>query len=70
MPSLVEYHIGRLKDKSPRVRAEAAYELGLLGDPVALEALEELFRVETEPEVKKAIQEAGRQLYTRKNAEN
>lgn len=69
MPSLVEYHIARLRDKNPRVRAESAVELGLLGDPIALEALEALYRVETEPEVKKAIQEAGRQIYTRKNAE-
>ncbi len=66
MPNVVEYHIARLKDKNPAVRARSAEELGLIGDPVALEALEELFRRETDPAVKKAIQEAGRLLYEKK----
>lgn len=66
MPSLVEYHLARLKDKNPEVRAAAARELGLLGDPAALDALEALFQTETDPAVKKAIQEAGRILYKKK----
>lgn len=65
MPSLIEYHIGRLKDKSPEVRARSARELGLIGDPIALPVLEQVFRTETDPEVKKAIQEAGRAIYKR-----
>lgn len=63
MPNVVDFHISRLKDKSPEVRVKSARELGLLGDVAALEALEELFRTETDPAVKKAIQEAGRRLY-------
>jgi HEAT repeat protein len=65
MPSVVDYHIGRLKDKSASVRARSARELGLIGDPTALPALEECFRVETSADVKKAIQEAGRAIYKR-----
>ncbi|GAB4527281.1 MAG: hypothetical protein Kow0063_02370 [Anaerolineae bacterium] len=63
MPNLVEYHIARLKDKNPEVRIKSARELGLIGDPVALAALEELFRSETIPEVKRAAQEAGLAIY-------
>ncbi len=63
MPNVVDFHISRLKDKSPDVRVRSARELGLLGDIAALAALEELFRTETDPDVKKAIQEAGRRLY-------
>jgi HEAT repeat protein len=63
MPSVIEFHISRLKDKNPQVRVKSARELGLLGDVSALEALEELFRTETDPEVRKAVQEAGRRLY-------
>ncbi len=66
MPSIVEYHIARLKDKNPEVRIKAARELGLLGDVSALEALEELFRAETDPEVKKVAQQAGLALYKKK----
>ncbi len=67
MPRRVEYHIARLKDKNPRVRADSARELGLLGDPAALEALEALFRIEDDPQVKQAIQAAGRKLYMKKS---
>jgi HEAT repeat protein len=70
MPSLVDYHIGRLKDKNPRVRAESARELGLIGDTAALPALEDLFTVETDPLVKKEAQEAGRILYKKKKLED
>ena len=63
MPDLVQYHISRLKDKSPEVRVKAAHELGLLGDPAALDALQELFRTETDPRVMKAAQDAGRAIY-------
>lgn len=63
MASLVDYHIARLHDVNPFVRVEAATELGLLGDPRALDALEPLFSAEPNPEVKRAIQEAGRLLY-------
>ena len=59
MPNVLDYHIGRLKDKNPDVRARSAYELGLLGDPSVLPILEELYRTETDPTVKRAAQNAG-----------
>lgn len=69
MPNLVEYHMSRLKDRNPQVRIRSAQELALLGDTSALEALEELFRTETNSQVKKAAQEAGRILYEKRQAE-
>lgn len=68
MPSLIDYHIARLNDKNAKVRAASARELGLLGDPAALSVLEELFKVEPDPDVKVAIQEAGRILYKKKRS--
>ncbi len=65
MPDLVQYHIARLKDKNPRVRAAAAHELGLLGDTAALGVLEDLFRSDPDPEVRRAAQEAGRAIFMR-----
>lgn len=70
MPSLVDYHIARLNDKNAGVRAASARELGLLGDPTALPALEELFKVETDPDVKVAVQDAGRILYRKKRSQD
>ncbi len=69
MPSLVEYHIARLKDKNPAVRAASARELALLGDPAALPALEELFRNEEDPTVKAVAQRAGWLLYKKRKAD-
>ncbi|MBN2471614.1 MAG: HEAT repeat domain-containing protein [Anaerolineae bacterium] len=69
MPSLVEYHIARLKDKNPEIRAASARELALLGDPAALPALEELFRQEEDPNVKAIAQEAGRILFKKRKAQ-
>lgn len=64
MPNrVVAYHIARLKDKNPEVRINSARELGLIGDPEALPALEDLFRMETDPLVRKAAQDAGLAIY-------
>lgn len=60
---LVHYHIARLKDKNPAVRLKAITELVLLGDAEALDALETVFRDDTDAEVKKAAQEAGRTIF-------
>ncbi len=60
---LVHYHITRLKDKNPTARLKAINELALLGDPEALEPLEAVFRDDSDPEVKKAAQEAGRAIF-------
>jgi HEAT repeat protein len=60
---LVEYHIQRLKAKDPAVRLRSIEELRLLGDPAALPALEQVFRNDDDPEVRKAAQRAGREIY-------
>jgi len=65
---LVQYHIGRLKDKNPDVRLKAIQELSLLGDPEALEVLQEVYRADSDVEVRRAAQEAGRAIYLRQQA--
>ncbi len=60
---LVEYHIERLKNKNPEVRLKAINELRLLGDPAALEALEQVYKTDEEVEVRKAAQAAGREIF-------
>lgn len=60
---LVAYHLERLKDKSKDVRLKTITELRLLGDPAALSALEALYRNDSEPDVRKAAQEAGREIF-------
>jgi HEAT repeat protein len=60
---LVAYHIGRLRDPSAEVRLKSIQELVELGDPDALEALQALYRTETNPELKAAAQDAGRRIF-------
>ena len=66
---LVDYHIGRLQDKSPAVRLKAINELGLLGDPVALEILQDIFQNDPDPEVRKAAQRAGRSIFLKQRGQ-
>lgn len=67
---LIDYHIERLKNKNTSTRLDAINELKLIGDPRALEALEQVFRSDPELDVRKAAQEAGREIYrnTHKNS--
>lgn len=60
---LLEYHISRLKDKRVDVRLESIRELVLLNDASALDALREVFLNDSDLEVRKAAQEAGRIIY-------
>ncbi len=60
---IVAYHISRLQDKSPEVRLKAIQELGLLGDPGALDILHKVFNADSDPEVRRAAQEAGRAIF-------
>lgn len=60
---LVQYHLSRLKDKSPEVRLKAIAELTELADPETLETLQELFKSDPDLEVRKAAQQAGRQIF-------
>ncbi|MCC7207086.1 MAG: HEAT repeat domain-containing protein [Anaerolineae bacterium] len=66
---LVEYHIARLEDKSPAVRLKSIRELALLGDKAALPALEQVYRNDEDPEVRRAAQEAGKAIFFRQRAE-
>jgi hypothetical protein len=55
---LVEYNIGRLRDKNPTVRIKSIGELRLLDDQAGWEAIAQLFQVELEANVKQAAREA------------
>lgn len=63
MKRVVDYHINRLQDKNPQVRLRAIKELELLGDPDALEPLRKVFNSDSDVEVRKAAQEAGRVIF-------
>ena len=60
---LVNYHINRLKNKSRDVRLSAVAELRELGDVDALEPLQEVYKNDADPDVRKAAQEAGRVIF-------
>jgi HEAT repeat protein len=63
MKQIVEYHISRLKDKSPAARLKSIQELVLLEDGDALDALKEVFENDVDEDVRKAAQQAGRELF-------
>ena len=60
---IVEYHIKRLKDKNPDARLKAIRELELLCDPDSLDALQEVYKNDSNVNVRKAAQEAGRKIF-------
>lgn len=62
---IVAYHLSRLKDKNPEVRLKSIHELRLLADPEALDALHSLFLNDSNSEVRRAAQEAGRIIFLR-----
>jgi HEAT repeat protein len=62
---LVAYHIARLNDRSAEVRLKSIRELADLGDPEALDALQETFRTDPDLDVRKAAQNAGRAIYVK-----
>jgi len=66
---LVDYHIGRLQDKSPDVRLKAINELALLADSNALDVLRSVYENDPDPEVRKAAQEAGRAIFRKQREE-
>ncbi|GAB5492129.1 MAG: hypothetical protein Phog2KO_23440 [Phototrophicaceae bacterium] len=65
MKQIVEYHIARLKDKSTQARLNAIKELVLLEDADALDALKDVFKNDIDEDVRKAAQQAGRELFLR-----
>ena len=65
---LLAYHVGRLKDKNRDIRLKSIEELQHLGDSDALAPLQELFKTDPDPEVRKAAQEAGRAIFLKNTA--
>jgi hypothetical protein len=64
---LVEYHVSRLKDKDASIRLKAIQELELLSDIDSLEALQDVFKNDTNEEVRRAAQIAGRKIFVNNN---
>ncbi len=60
---IVAYHISRLQDKNPDVRLKAISELSHLADQEALDALRGVFENDSDSNVRKAAQEAGRAVF-------
>jgi len=60
---IVEYHIARLQNRDRNVRLESVRELALIKAAEALEALKEVYDNDPDIEVRKAAQEAGREIY-------
>jgi HEAT repeat protein len=65
---LLEYHLSRLKDKSPQARINAIQELVHIGDTSVLEALQDVFKNDPDEDVRKAAQRAGRELFLKARA--
>ncbi len=65
---ILAYHMSRLKDKNPQVRLQSIHELQQLSDPDALDTLQEVFKTDPDPEVRKAAQEAGRAIFLNNHA--
>ena len=66
---LLEYHLSRLKDKSPLARIKAIQELVHIGDASVLETLQEIYKTDPDEEVRKAAQKAGREIFLKNRAE-
>jgi HEAT repeat protein len=62
--------MSRLKDKNAVARLDAIRELVLLEDSEALDALKEVFENDPDEEVRRAAQEAGRNLYRKLRAKS
>ena len=63
MKRILAYHIARLQDKNREVRLKAISELELLADAEALEALQTVYKSDSDGEVRKAAQDAGRKIF-------
>jgi HEAT repeat protein len=66
---LIAYHIERLRNKNRDTRLDAINELRLLGNPQALEPLEQVYRNDPDADVRKAAQAAGLEIFM-KNRSN
>lgn len=68
---IVNYHLNRLKDKKIETRLSAIEELRKIGRQESLEALQDVFKNDPDADVRKAAQEAGRDIFlnTRDNSQ-
>ncbi|MCK6577661.1 MAG: HEAT repeat domain-containing protein [Anaerolineae bacterium] len=62
---LLAYHLGRLADKNPEIRLQSIRELADLGDVEAMSVLENVFKEDPDPAVRKAAQLAGREIFVK-----
>lgn len=60
---IVQYHISRLRDRQREVRLASIRELEEMGDSDALEPLQNVFLSDTDIEVRRAAQAAGRNIF-------
>lgn len=65
---LVAYHISRLQDKDPGNRIKAIKELELIADPEALDILRSIYDTDSDLDVRKAAQDAGRSIFLKNQA--
>jgi HEAT repeat protein len=67
---ILAYHLARLKDKNKQIRLQSIHELQQLNDPEALGALQDVFKNDVDPDVRKAAQEAGRAIFIANNVKS
>ncbi len=60
---MVEYHMHRLNHKRADIRKDAIHQLVLLNAIEALEALQDVYHNDPDPEVREEARTAGRELF-------
>lgn len=60
---ILQYHVGRLRDRQREVRLASIRELEDMGDPDALEPLQNVFVTDVDIEVRRAAQAAGLNIF-------
>jgi HEAT repeat protein len=59
-----------LQDKDPSARIKAIRELELIADPEALDTLRSVYDSDSNVDVRKAAQEAGRSIFLKNQVQN
>lgn len=62
---ILAYLLNRLRDRSADVRLKSIQDLVQLADPDSLEALQDTYRTDPDPDVRKAALEAGRTIFVK-----
>ncbi|MHB8629007.1 MAG: HEAT repeat domain-containing protein [Aggregatilineales bacterium] len=63
--ALVNYYMFRLQDNDDAVRLKAIAELRQMSDPAALAVLEQVYRTDSNADVRRAAQEAGLEIFVK-----